>query len=245
MTKARTEAQKRRDRKARHDRLPDVAPIPKRKARGSERMTDIADEAAQRDLDVPALVARLRQSGIPMIVVPERPDNAEDDTRDKRKARHEARLARSAQLRDMRAQWRGCNAGRAMASVVTGERDRAEMWSAILHMRRVQLAYDRALQAPARHPECLRIMLPLDEMTADATTPPPDLRTDDERYTQAIAAWMRVQGWLGHADKGAAGLCKRVVVDDERCPDARLMVAALRCVADGLAGRRITYRTPL
>lgn len=192
--------------------LPGLAPVRRRAKQGKARMKEIAME---QDADIPALVARCRQSGQP---------------------------ASEAGLRAAKAEWMGCNAGRAMASVAETEAERKELWAAIHHMRRVQLAYDRAIGAPNRHAQCLRIMLPLEALHADAATPPADLRTDEERHRQAVSAWMQLQGWLGYADKQAAGLCKRVVIDDERCPNPAAMVKALHCVADGVAGRRIVYR---
>lgn len=213
MTKSRTKARKLADkRRAQLAGLPELASIQKRKSRGRDRMAEIKIE---NDADTPALVARCRQMGQPPT---------------------------EAGMRAAKAEWMGCNAGKAMASVVSDEAQRRDLWAAIHHMRRVQLAYDRAIGSPNRHPQCLRIMLPVDEMHADAASPPLDVRTDDERHRQAVAGWMQMQGWLGYADKDAAGLCKRVVIDDARCPDAAAMVQALHCVADGVAGRRIVYR---
>lgn len=243
MTKARTEAQKRRDRKARMEAagLPGLAPVPKRELRGKARMTELKAMEIEKDADVPALEARCRHAGIEVITVPPRPENAEDDTREARKQRHRAQLDRSAQLRDMRAQWRGCEAGRALASVVQAEGLRAVLWDSIQHMRRTVLAYDRALGAPNRHAACLRIMLPTETMQADATTPAADPRTDEERYHQAINAWMAMHGWLGHVDARAASIALRTVVEDLPCRDPAALVRALHCVADGIAGRKVQY----
>ncbi|MGN7867774.1 hypothetical protein [Paracoccus sp. 22332] len=244
MTKARTEAQKRRDRKARMEAagLPGLAPIPRRADQGKARMEQIKAEAFERDADVPALEARCRQMGIPVIVVPEKPSDPDEDTREARKARHQARLARSAQLRDMRAVWLGCSAGRAIASVARDEGTRKNLWDAAQHMRRTVLAYDRALGAPNRHATCLRIMLPTETLQADATTPATDPRTDEERYHQAVNAWMAMHGWLGHVDARAASIALRTVVEDQPCRDPAALVRALHCVADGIAGRKVQYR---
>lgn len=215
MTKARTNAQKlaaKRRRSLADAGLPALSRTPRRAKQGKARMKEIAVE---NDADIPALIARCRQSG-------RKPDEVG--------------------LRAAKAEWMGCNAGKAMAAVVTGENERRELWAAIYHMRRVQLAYDRAVGAPSRHAQCLRIMLPTETMQADASSPPLDLRSDEDKQRQAVSAWMQLQGWLGHADKQAAGLCKRVVIDDERCPNAAAMVTALHCVADGMAGRKIMYR---
>lgn len=216
--KARTNGQKLADKRRRSLAdvgLPGMPSIGKRKARGWKRMKDIQVEAVEREADIPVIAARCRQMG----------KNTDE-----------------AAIRAAKAEWMGCNAGKAMASVVTGEAERRELWAAIHHMRRVQIAYDRAIGAPNRHAQCLRIMLPLEPMQADASSPPADLRTEDDKHRQAVSGWMQMQGWLGHADKADASICKRVVIDDERCQNAAAMVRALHCVADGVAGRKVVYR---
>lgn len=226
MTKARTRAAKRRERKAQQAASDmDIAPVKRRAAQGRERM-------AQIEADRPAMIARARQMGI---------DLAKPADVATRAGREAARDTLREQLRDLRAPWIGCNAGRAMASIVKADTDRQDMWTAIQHMRRVQAAYDRSIGAPNRHAQCLRLLAPVDAMEADATSPPLDTRSDEERARQAVAAWMQVQGWLDHA-KDAAGMCKRVVIDDETCRDASAMVRALHCVVDGIKGRKIVCR---
>ncbi|MDO5644019.1 MAG: hypothetical protein Q4G26_16715, partial [Paracoccus sp. (in: a-proteobacteria)] len=184
---------------------------------------------ARLDGVVKALEARARHSGItladPMIAA----------TRAERKAAAEARAA---QIRDMRAPWYGCNAGRAMAAQVSADFERADLWSAICHIRATQIAYDRAIGAPNRHAQCLRLLAPVDALHADATSPPLDMRTDDERKRQAVTAWRIVERWM-MASGVAAGECRRVVIDDQRCRDPRKVVRALYCVVDGIKGRKI------
>ena len=227
MTKARTQAQRRRDKKAAKvtDGF-DIAPVKRRAAQGRERMDQI-------EADRPAMAARARQSGVDLA----KPENCA--TRDDRAAARE-RLGK--QMRELRAPWNGCNAGRAMASIVKADTSRQDLWTAIQHMRRVQAAYDRSIGAPNRHAQCLRLLAPVDAMEADATSPPLDTRSDEDRARQAVAAWRQVQGWLDHA-KDAAGMCKRVVIDDDTCRDASAMVRALHCVVDGIKGRKIVCRS--
>lgn len=146
-----------------------------------------------------------------------------------------------ASLREARAPWRGCNAGRAMAEAVAAD-ERAELWDAICHMRRVQLAHDLAIGAPRRHAQCLRLMLPVEALEADAAAPPPDTRSPEERLRSATQALMAVEGWLGWTDAAAAGECRRVVLDDVECRSPAALLRALRCVADGISGRRMVYR---
>lgn len=223
-----SKAQKRAAKRARQDM--DIAETPKKMKRGRQRMAEIAD--AHKGADHGALEARARKAGIDLANPKGKTDKA---------SRTEAMERRAEQLRDLRAPWHGCNAGRAMASAVTGDRDKSELWTAICHIRKVQAAYDRAIGAPTRHAQCLRLLLPLEAMEADASSPPVDLRSDEEKQRQAVSAWMKVQGWLDHA-KADAGECKRVVIDDERCRDPDALVRALQCVVDGIKGRKIMCR---
>lgn len=160
----------------------------------------------------------------------------------KARCRQMGKAITKANLRDMRAPWWGCNAGRAMADAVQNEAERAELWGAICHMRRAVTAYDAAIGAPSRHAECLRLLIPVDAMDADATTPPLDERTLLEKQDDAYAGIMRLEGWLGMADRPAASEAKRVVWDDATVSDPAGMIAALRCVADGILGRQVVYR---
>ena len=212
--KARTKARKLADKRRRitDAGLPELAPIASRKIRGRARMKQIK---AENDADTPVLAARCRQAGKPIT---------------------------EATMREAKAQWNGCNAGRAMAAQVSGEIERAELWDAIQHMRKVQAAFDRAIGAPNRHAQCLRLLLPNEAMEADAATPPKDDRTDGEKYTQAVSALMSLEGWLGYVESDASSVCKRCVIDDATCMDAEAMVRALRCVSDGIKGRKMAYR---
>lgn len=171
--------------------------------------------ADERGADQVALKARCRQRGVSA------------------NARH---------MRDSRSPWWGCNAGRAMAGAVESHAERLELWDAIQHMRRVVTAYDAAIGAPRRHAVCLRLLVPVEEMSADATTPPVDERTPEERQRQAVSAYMQLEGWLGYTDKAAMGEAKRVVWDDVEARDVAGLLAALRCVVDGVKGRRMVWR---
>lgn len=243
MTKAKTEAQKRRDKKAgraqQDNGMPELAPVPRAKLRGSPRMTEIKQQSGA---DVTALEARAKRAGIDLVTVDMSalPDD-EDKRKQARKERHVARMARGRQLRDLRAPWYGCEAGLAMITVVKGEGDRQYLWSAICHMRRAQAAYDAAIGAPRRHAECLRLLLPLEEMHTDASSPPIDTRTEVEKRNEAVSVWIRIQGWLANA-KDVAGHCKAVVIDDAPCKDPAGMVHALYCVVDGMKGRKMVTR---
>lgn len=137
----------------------------------------------------------------------------------------------------------GCSVGRLILS--EPEQDRPNLWNATQHARATQLAYDRAIGAPNRHATCLRILSPSEPMTADASSPAPDYRTDDDKYRQAIAAQMRVEGWIGHTDARAISAFKQAVINDPDGPvrDWPGVLACLQCIAEGLRGNTVKARS--
>jgi len=74
-------------------------------------------------------------------------------------------------------------------------------------------------------------------MEADAASPPLDTRTDEERQRAATSSMMRVEGFLGRISAACQSECKRVVLDDQPCFDAPGLLAGLRVVSEGMAGR--------
>ncbi|MFC4731746.1 hypothetical protein [Salipiger abyssi] len=158
------------------------------------------------------------------------------------RCRHAGRDATRANRRDMRAQWHGCEAGRAMASKSDSEDERRDLWDAIQHMRRTVTAHDRAIGAPSRHAVCMRLLTPTDEMSADASTPPADDRTDEDKERSATRALMILEGWLGYTDKAAATEAKRVILEDSMARDLTGFMSALRCISDGIKGKRMVWR---
>ena len=138
-------------------------------------------------------------------------------------------------MKAVRAEWCGCEAGKAMAGAVKGHEERAVMWNAIKHMRRVQASFDRAIGAPDRHPKCM-------SMAAQSGWGVPSDRTDEEIQRTATAELMTLETWLGYTDSAAASEAKRVVIDDVRVRDVVGLVSALRCVVDGIAGRAGVWR---
>ncbi|MDD7973433.1 hypothetical protein [Roseinatronobacter alkalisoli] len=136
----------------------------------------------------------------------------------------------------------GCAVGRRLLTDRIS--DAEDLWQAVRHLRSVIITYDRAVRAPNRHAQCLRIMAPTDTMHADASSPPPDERTPEERDRQAVTAYMALQGWLSHADGAARSACLRHVVDepDEPVRDWSGIVLALRCVSDGIKGQKLQWR---
>ena len=160
----------------------------------------------------------------------------------KARCRQMGKSINRANLREMRAPWWGCYAGRVIGNTAMGDAERQELWNAIQAMRAITVAFDASVGAPRRHAACLRLLAPTDEFSADATTPPVDTRSDEDKARAAEARWMAMHGWLGWTDSAAASVAKRCVLDDLACVDADALLRALRCVADGLADRRMTYR---
>lgn len=212
MTKAKSRAQRRAARRARREADTGLPDIePIKRREGNGRKSRAG---VSRDASVPVLIGRCLRRGV-------------DPTPD--------------EIRESRAPWWGCEAGRAMARH-SAAGDRESLWGAIQHMRRVTAAYDAACGAPRRHAVCLRLLTPPDRLEVTAETPPLDDRPDAERSRAAVSAWMAMHSWLGRADKVDAGEALRVVIDDTPARNPAGLVQALRCVADGVAGRRVIYR---
>lgn len=129
----------------------------------------------------------------------------------------------------------GCAVGRALI-----KNQRRDLWSAVQHMRRVWAAYDAAIGAPSRHAQCLRILAATGALTSDRARV--DDRTADERDTAAVTSWMRLQGWLDHVSRHDRSVTIAAVVDDHPVTSWPGLARALECVADGIAGNRITPR---
>ena len=136
----------------------------------------------------------------------------------------------------------GCSVGRLI--LTEPEHQRPDLWNAAQHARKTQLAYDRAIGAPSRHAQCLRILSPVSAFEADAASPAPDFRTAEERERQAVSAWMQVQGWIGHTDSRAVSAFKQAVINDPDGPvkDWPGVLACLRCIAEGLRGDVVKAR---
>jgi hypothetical protein len=217
-----SEAAKRRRKRAQREfaaqnaGLPGLAPSKKREPNGCFRERIRQQGHDEPDARIEALTARVRHMGHKM---------------------------GKAELIEAAKPWHGCEAGRAMAAHVPVAADRETLWQAIQHMRRVWVAYDRAMGAPNRHAQCLRIMLPAEEFHADADAAPRDDRTDEEKQAGAIRARATVAEWLKGVEARAVAVALSVVIDDKPCRDADALVRALWCVADGNAGRRVVDRS--
>lgn len=195
--------------------------------------------------------ARKRESRVidPMGLAPvprKQPNGRTHRTTEDRDAATEALQARCRQagkqatpeaMRDMRAPWWGCQAGVIIGNAELTHDQRLTLWDAAQHMRRVWASYYRAIGIAGRYPKCMSILAPPDRLEADAASPPLDTRTDEERQRSAVSAMMRVDGFLGRISAIASSECKRVVLDDQQCFDAPGLLAGLRVVSEGMAGR--------
>jgi hypothetical protein len=159
-----------------------------------------------------AITARLRISGM-------------DDTPANRKAVSDALM--------------GCAVGRRIRSDAPATRQ-SDLWQAVQHIRRVWIAYDRAIGAPNRHAQCLRILAPSEVFTTESFTH--DDREPAERDRAAIRAWMTLQGWLDYVDRPARSATIAAVVDDQPITNWTGILATLECVNEGIKGQRITLR---
>ena len=190
--------------------------------------------------------AKVSLPGQPRAQQPKRQPDGRLRPEDPRKTAIDARLRQAGKddtldnRRDMADPMLGCAVGRA----ISDEPNRAKLWDAICHARRTVAAYDRACGAPNRHPQVLRILAPRDVMHADAASPPLDDRTSEERDTQAVAAWMRLKGWLSHCDAPARSAFMRTVIDELDAPISDLagVMNALACVVEGSAGEVVKLR---
>ena len=136
----------------------------------------------------------------------------------------------------------GCSVGRLI--LTEPEAKRADLWNATQHARKTQAAYDRAIGAPSRHAQCLRILAPVDAMQADAASPAPDDRSVEERVRDATRAQMQVEGWISYADGRAVSAFKRHVIDDIDGPirDWEGVKNCLMCISEGLSGNKLTVK---
>lgn len=158
------------------------------------------------------------------------------------RCRHMNEEPTDAQVREKRAPWWGCHAGRVIATAAITDEERADLWDAIQHMRITAARYDAAIGAPHRHAACVRILATADKMDASHAKPIDD-RTPEEIERAAVSAYMQVEGWLGHTHTAGASEARRVVLDDQHPRNPAFIIAALRCVSDGIHGRAGVFRT--
>lgn len=196
-----------------------------------------------------AQVAKVAPIGLPPIPqIPKREGNGRTSRaavpRDPHVEMLKARCRRwgipSSRKDEMRDPWWGCEAGGAMAKATTRLDERKALWDAICWMRRTVIAFDRAIGAPNRHAQCLRLMLPNEAMEATGDDPAPDDRTDEEKEDDAVRGYQ----WLGElsarAGQAAQSEAYRVVLDDQRARDVAALLSVLRQISLGIDPRALT-----
>ena len=136
-----------------------------------------------------------------------------------------------------RSQMAGCEAGKALLSDQGAKEDRAALWQAVTHIRRVWVAYGRAIGAPNRYAQCLRVLLPTEQFEVSAASSYDD-RPQEDKDRAAVSAYMQTHGWLmrGHARDMQA--CIGCVVDDQPGHDWQSVKRALYLVSNGMSGAR-------
>jgi hypothetical protein len=104
----------------------------------------------------------------------------------------------------------------------------------------VQAAYDAALGAPRRHAACLSILTPSAPLSADASSPERDMRSEEERCADAERAWEQMQVWLLSAPASSRQAALALVLDDRgQCQAFARSCEALEAVVCGLEGLQI------
>ena len=130
----------------------------------------------------------------------------------------------------------GCEAGIALLADDISADERADLWRAITHIRRTWVAYGRAIGAPNRYAQCLRILLPAERFEVSASSPAFDSRPQEDRDRSAVAAYMRTQGWLMRGSARDLQACIGCVVDDQPGHDWQAVKRALSLVSTALRG---------
>ena len=145
-------------------------------------------------------------------------------------------------MKDAESPLRGCSVG--LRILTEPSRHHADLWNAVKHARQTQERFDRAIGAPPRHAKVASILAPVSAMEADASSPPPDLRTPEDRVRQDTAAHMRVEGWLRHCDNAAVSAFKHAVINAPNDPvrDWQGVLNCLWCIVEGLAGQKVRAR---
>lgn len=197
-----------RAKRARQDDM-GLAAIPRRKRQGRARMPKLRDPDAE-DESLQAIRMRCSRAGLPPT---------------------------EGNMRIMRDQWKGCQAGMTIDRLTSSHDEKVKLWGAVQHIRATYAAVCRAEGIPAPHATCLRILLPVDAMHADASSPARDLRSEEERLEAARTAWARVEGWMGRFGRHSASLTRRCVIEDTSCESAAAMFLVLDNVVKGLEGR--------
>lgn len=196
----------------------------------------------QNHLGLPEITSPAKREANGRVQRPHKSDTDPDRAALDARCRHAGLESTRANRREARRPQYGCTAGRALLEYATPGDEFDRLWDAVQHMRRVQAAYDRAIDAPSRYPQSPRVLTPPDAMTADASTPSLDTRSEEEAAADATRAHLTLCGWLANTDPTIAHTARRVVIYDDPCTDPTGLLWALLCVSDGMRGEAPTYR---
>jgi hypothetical protein len=130
----------------------------------------------------------------------------------------------------------GCEVGLALLADKLEPDERADLWGAVCHVRKAYVSYGRAIGAPNRYAQCLRILLPAERFEVRADSVPFDDRPQEDRDRSAVAAFMAVQGWFMRGSAADLQACVSAVVDDKPLRDWAGVKRALGLVVIGMKG---------
>lgn len=138
-------------------------------------------------------------------------------------------------LRRVRSDHFCCQAGRA----IDRQGYDKDLWEAAKHIFMVKTRYRKAIGAPNPNPKGMSIVMEPERMESGAIGEhsAAEPLSEDEIVMRATKAFMTLEHWLGAVAKLARSETLRVVVEDEEPKDIAGLMAGLRVVADGLAGR--------
>lgn len=125
-------------------------------------------------------------------------------------------------------------AGRAIMASQQGGRSATDMSECYAALLRADATYCARYLGQGRHAKTAKIEMTRERFETRADDRP-DLRTAEERDRQAVATWMRWQGWLGQIDKRKASAIVRVLGEENELvtcegkltAEGRLFVAAM------------------
>lgn len=209
----------------------DVAPVPRRYPNGKRaysmderREARARQEAArtEQDADRVALEARCRQAGWE---APEGGWVAE-------------------QLNKAKAQSMEGQAGLAITIGAKDDKERERLWNVWRGLDGAEAVYFRRIHGRSRHAKTAKIEMMPPEAMETRPDDKPDLRDDDAKDRDAVNAWMRWRGYVGHLNAGERHYIHGALMDKlGLLKDGKLstsgegFIAAMRVLSDVVEGK--------
>lgn len=142
---------------------------------------------------------------------------------------------------DMRTQALGEAAGRAIY-LACDEDEAAKLWDVYAGLTATEARYSRLVLGKSLHAKCAKIeMMPERFETREDDSP--DLRSEDERHRDAVNAWARWRGYIGHLHSHQQNAIWAIARDRVQplseaklTQPGRLFVEALRALAEVVDG---------